>query len=113
MRRDTVVSATDGNQPNEQQKAKNYVVLCHSDDTGDKANKHLSSVFIEAKQNAYKELADFVIMDCDYILPSGKSIAKRFDLDLKIRPTIFVSGRFGSPKQVRRSMLSILILHDF
>lgn len=100
MRRDTVISATDGNQPNEQQKAKNYVVLCHSDDTGDKANKHLSSVFIEAKQNAYKELADFVLMDCDYILPSGKSIAKRFDLDLKIRPTIFVSGRFGSPKQI-------------
>jgi len=39
-------------------------------------------------------------MDCDYILPSGKSIAKRFDLDLTIRPTIFVSGRFGNPKQI-------------
>ena len=93
VRKDTVISTN-----NEPVKVKNYVVLCHSDDKN-KASKHLSSVFVEAKSNAYEELADFVLMDCNYVLPSGKTIAERFDLDLKLRPTIFVSGKFGNPKQ--------------
>jgi len=110
VRKNTVITSTTTATTNEEQtletqkqqpKIKNYVVLCHSDDSASEgSSKHLSSVFVEAKEGAYKELADFVLMDCGFILPSGKSIAERFDLDLKIRPTIFVSGKYGQPKQI-------------
>jgi hypothetical protein len=45
-------------------------------------------------------------MDCDYILPeSGKSIYDKFKLDKKKRPTVFVSGKVGPPKQVPQKHL--------
>lgn len=39
-------------------------------------------------------------MDCAHTLPSGKQIHEKFKLDLKKRPTIFVSGKVGAPKQI-------------
>jgi hypothetical protein len=40
-------------------------------------------------------------MDCQHVLqPSGKSVAERFALDTKQRPTIFLSGAVGEPKQI-------------
>ena len=45
--------------------------------------------------------AEFRLLDCEYVLPSsGKTIADRFSLDLKKRPTVFLSGSIGQPKQV-------------
>ena len=45
-------------------------------------------------------LASFSLMDCAYTLPSGKTIQDKFKLNPKKRPTIFVSGKVGPPKQV-------------
>ena len=45
-------------------------------------------------------------MDCGHILPSsGRTVADRFQIDLKKRPTIFVSGRVGPPRQVSQKHL--------
>jgi hypothetical protein len=78
---------------------KNYVVLCNTalKDGSSKATP-ISSVFSDA-HTEYRS-AQFVIMDCEYQLPSGKSIIERFSLDAKKRPTIFVSGKIGPPKQI-------------
>ena len=73
---------------------KNYAALCQSD-----TNLPISSVFQDAKSEGSVR-AEFVLVDCTYILPSGKSIADRFGLDLTRRPSIFVSGKIGSPKQI-------------
>ena len=45
-------------------------------------------------------IAQFSLMDCAHTLPSGKTIQEKFKLNLKKRPTIFVSGKVGPPKQV-------------
>lgn len=45
-------------------------------------------------------IASFALMDCEHTLPSGKKIYEKFKLDLKKRPTIFVSGKVGPPKQI-------------
>lgn len=75
---------------------KNYAVLCH-----DEAGKiPVSSVFQDA-HNDGSSSAEFRLMDCNHILPeSEKAIADRFKLKLKDRPTVFVSGAIGEPKQV-------------
>jgi len=74
-----------------------YAVLCH-DET---SNAPVSSVFSDAFSGGSSP-ATFRVLDCNHVLPdSGKSIAERFKLDLKNRPTIFVSGAVGEPKQVR------------
>jgi len=40
-------------------------------------------------------------LDCNHVLPeTGKSIAERFKIDSKIRPTIFISGTISEPKQL-------------
>jgi len=75
---------------------KSYAVLCH-DDT---SNLPISSVFQEAYQDGSSP-AEFRIVDCNYVLPSsGKSIAERFKLNMKNRPTIFLSGTVGAPQQI-------------
>lgn len=75
---------------------KNYAVLCHDE----KSNIPVSSVFQDAFNDG-SALAEFRLVDCNYVLPtSEKSIADRFKLKLKDRPTIFVSGAIGEPKQV-------------
>lgn len=75
---------------------KSYVVLCHKEDS-----THISSVVQDA-HNDGSAPAEFRLLDCDYILPSSqKSIAERFKLNMKTRPTVFVSGAAGPPKQVR------------
>ena len=78
---------------------KTYVVLCNTapKDSSSKATP-ISSVFSDA--HIEYRLAQFVIMDCEYQLSSGKTIIERFDIDVKKRPTIFVSGKVGPPKQV-------------
>jgi hypothetical protein len=75
---------------------KNYAVLCHDE----KSNIPISSVFQDARNDGSAP-AEFRLVDCNYVLPtSEKSIADRFKLKLKDRPTIFVSGAIGEPKQV-------------
>ena len=73
----------------------NYVVLCHPED----ATYPISSVF----QDAYNDgsaPAEFRVLDCKHILSSEKTVYERFKLDEKKRPTVFVSGKVGNPKQV-------------
>jgi len=74
---------------------KNYAVLCSKEE-----DSYLSSVFTEASVGG--TTAEFRLLDCDYKLPdSGKTIAERFKLNLKKRPTIFISGAsVGEPKQI-------------
>ena len=76
----------------------NYAVLCSEADS----KLPISSVFADAA-NANKAPAAFRLLDCKHVLPdSGKTIAERFKIDLTKRPTIFVSGKVGPPKQVRQ-----------
>lgn len=74
---------------------KSYAVLCHDESS----NIPISSVFQEA-HNDGSSPAEFRLMDCTHTLESGKTVAERFNIDLKKRPTIFVSGTVGPPKQV-------------
>eukprot|EP00522_Entomoneis_paludosa_P014546 CAMPEP_0172442198 /NCGR_PEP_ID=MMETSP1065-20121228/2669_1 /TAXON_ID=265537 /ORGANISM="Amphiprora paludosa, Strain CCMP125" /LENGTH=449 /DNA_ID=CAMNT_0013191961 /DNA_START=37 /DNA_END=1386 /DNA_ORIENTATION=+ len=77
---------------------KSYAVLCQSEES----TAPISSVFQDAFNDpAASKVAEFRVMDCDYILPaSEKSVAARFSLDMKKRPTIFLSGTVGAPKQI-------------
>jgi len=76
---------------------KSYVVLCHKED-----NAHVSSVVQDAHNDGSAPV-EFRLLDCDYVLPSSqKSIVERFKLNVKNRPTVFVSGKVGPPKQVSR-----------
>jgi hypothetical protein len=76
---------------------KSYVVLCHSD----ASRLPISSVFQDAFGIVGPSVADFRLLDCQHVLqPSGKTVAERFALDLKQRPTIFISGATGEPKQI-------------
>mmetsp|Transcript_24151 Transcript_24151/g.27838 ORF Transcript_24151/g.27838 Transcript_24151/m.27838 type:complete len:451 (-) Transcript_24151:170-1522(-) len=86
----------------------NYVILCQPDPLNPDvdpalASLPISSVFSEAYRDR-KSLAsaEFRLMDCNHVLASsGKSIAERFELNLKQRPTIFVGGKIPSqPKQI-------------
>lgn len=75
---------------------KTYVVLCHKEDSA-----HISSVVQDAHQDGSAPV-EFLLLDCEYELPSSqKTILERFKLNPKIRPTVFVSGKSGPPKQVR------------
>jgi hypothetical protein len=72
-----------------------YAVLCLPED-----QSHISSVFQDAAKDNTSP-AEFRLLDCNFILPNAqKSIADRFKLNLKQRPTIFVSGHTGPPKQI-------------
>jgi hypothetical protein len=92
-----------------------YVVLCHDDQNQNQHAKNLpmiSSVFADAfaeKSSLSSSSSSppplFRLLDCRHVLPdSGKTIAERFQLDLNKRPTIFVSGAVGEPKQVSISI---------
>ena len=74
-----------------------HAVLCHAEDS----TAPLSSVF----QDAHKEAASpavFRVVDCEAVLPTeGKSIAELLGLNLKQRPTIFVSGGSVGTKPVQ------------
>jgi hypothetical protein len=43
---------------------------------------------------------------------SEKTVIERFSLNTKNRPTIFVSGKLGSPKQVSHTLLCYLLGPD-
>ena len=83
----------------------NHVVLCHTlpaEGSGKKALP-VSSVFQDAMDEFHSKnnmIAKFSLMDCAHTLPSGKKIHEKFKLNLKNRPTIFVSGKVGAPKQI-------------
>eukprot|EP00586_Coscinodiscus_wailesii_P000859 CAMPEP_0172490078 /NCGR_PEP_ID=MMETSP1066-20121228/20437_1 /TAXON_ID=671091 /ORGANISM="Coscinodiscus wailesii, Strain CCMP2513" /LENGTH=422 /DNA_ID=CAMNT_0013258383 /DNA_START=95 /DNA_END=1363 /DNA_ORIENTATION=- len=79
---------------------KNYAVLCHTppEKAGD-GTLPVSSVFQDARNDGTAP-ASFYLLDCEHVLPSGKSVAERFELDLTKRPTVFVSGKVGAPRQV-------------
>lgn len=82
--------------------SKDYAVLCHSDADPDLP---ISSVFLDSFSMGSAPV-DYVLLDCDYVLPSsGKSIAKRFKLDTSAFPTIFVSGKSMTPKQIPQKYL--------
>jgi hypothetical protein len=75
---------------------KSYVVLCHKEES----KIPISSVF-EGAHKDKSSPAEFRLLDCDHTLASsGKTIAERFKLDLKQRPTIFLSGAVGPPQQI-------------
>jgi len=74
---------------------KNYAVLCHPET----AKYPVSSVFQDASSDRSAP-AEFRLLDCDHILSSEKSVFDRFKLNKKQRPTVFVSGKAGPPKQV-------------
>lgn len=75
---------------------KDYAALCH-DET---SSIPVSSVFQDAKSDGSVP-AEFILVNCNHILPeSGKTIAQRFDLNVKKRPTVFISGKSGPPKQI-------------
>ena len=74
---------------------KNYAVLCHPED----AKYPVSSVFQDASNDGSAP-AEFRLLDCDHVLSSEKTVYERFKLNKKQRPTIFVSGKAGPPKQV-------------
>lgn len=87
-----------------------YVVLCNTppkEDDPKAKPSHISSVFQDAMDeisNSNKDQVQFVLMDCTHTLPtSGKTIAQKFKLDLKQRPSIFISSpKLDSnvPKQI-------------
>ena len=78
---------------------KSYVVLCDKLPKDSSSKRFpISSVFSDAHLE-YRQ-AQFAIMDCQYQLPSGKTIIERFDIDDKKKPTIFLSGKIGPPKQI-------------
>jgi len=85
---------------------KSYAVLCHTLPGEDEKTKPLpiSSVFQDAMDEitsgTTSPIAEFVLIDCNFELPSGHTIAKRFKLNTAKRPTIFISGKVGEPKQV-------------
>lgn len=74
---------------------KNYAVVCHPET----AKYPVSSVFQDASRDSSAP-AEFRLLDCDHVLSSEKTVYDRFKLDKKKRPTIFVSGKSGPPKQV-------------
>lgn len=84
---------------------KNHVVLCHTlpaEDSGKKALP-ISSVFqdsLDDFESNNNKIVSFSLLDCQHTLPSGKKISEKFKLNLKKRPTIFVSGKVGPPQQI-------------
>lgn len=87
----------------EEKTGQSYVVLCQ----GEESTAPISSVFVEASTDKSTPMTEFRLLDCDYVLPaSGKSVAQRFKLDTKKRPTIFISGPIvGPPKQIPEKYL--------
>lgn len=84
---------------------RNYVILCHTLPAEGSGKKSLpiSSVFQDSMDELHSNnnmIAQFSLMDCTHKLPSGKTIQEKFNLDLKRRPTIFISGKVGPPKQI-------------
>ncbi|KAG7339158.1 hypothetical protein IV203_020101 [Nitzschia inconspicua] len=78
--------------------AENYAVLCHPET----ATYPISSVFHDAAKDGSAP-AIFRVMDCDTVMAgSDKTVKERFakQLNDKIRPMVFVSGKTGPPKQV-------------
>lgn len=79
---------------------KDYAVLCHPEAKDGSVGLPVSSVFQDSSDDGSAP-AEYVLMDCDYVLPdSGKSIYEKFKINKKKRPTVFVSGKVGPPKQV-------------
>lgn len=43
---------------------------------------------------------NFATLNCSQILPSGKKISERFNLNLNEKPTVFATIPWGRPKQI-------------
>ena len=81
----------------------NYAVLCYPEN----AVFPVSSVFRDAANDGSAP-CHFRLLDCDAALPFSKdhkSTVKRFGLNKKTRPVVFVSGAMGEPKQVPAKFL--------
>lgn len=84
----------------------NYAVLCHPEN----AKYPISSVFHDAAQQGGNTAVPpdtlFRVMDCDHVLTSSeKTVKERFNLNDKTRPLVFVSGKMGPPRQVRKKLI--------
>ena len=82
-------------------------MLCSTIKADTQKQPPVSSVFLDAQYEygSASSNAEFVLLDCQHELPSGNTVAERFKLDLKKRPTIFVSGKVGPPKQIPQKHL--------
>ena len=82
-------------------------MLCSTIKADAQKQPPVSSVFLDAQYEygSASSNAEFVLMDCQHELPSGNTVAERFKLDLKKRPTIFISGKVGPPKQIPQKHL--------
>ena len=82
-------------------------MLCSTIKADTQKQPPVSSVFLDAQYEygSASSNAEFVLLDCQHKLPSGNTVAERFKLDLKKRPTIFVSGKVGPPKQIPQKHL--------
>jgi len=90
----------------------NYVVLCNTLPSDISSTKPIpiSSVFQDAadelsplttaSSTSTPPIANFRLLDCETPLPSKKTVAQRFKLDTTKRPTVFFSGKVGTPKQI-------------
>jgi|Transcript_11519 hypothetical protein len=79
---------------------KDFAVLCHPEAKDGSVGLPVSSVFQDSHDDGSAPV-EYAIIDCDHVLPdSGKTIYEKFKLNKKKRPTIFVSGKVGPPKQV-------------
>lgn len=79
---------------------KDYAVLCHPEAKDGSVGIPVSSVFQDSNDDGSAPV-EYRLIDCDHVLPeSGKTIYEKFKLNKKKRPTIFVSGKVGAPKQV-------------
>ena len=84
---------------------KDYAVLCHPDAKAGSVALPVSSVFQDSRDDGSAPV-EYALIDCDHVLPeSGKSIYDKFNLNRKRRPTVFVSGKSGPPRQVHEKHL--------
>lgn len=77
-----------------------HFVLC----AADAANKHVSTIFKTAAAHLSSEGVTSVVIDCDGVLPSGKTVAQRFlapsGVNMHSRPTWVYVADGAKPRQV-------------
>ena len=89
-----------------------WLILCSDSKNAHHINGTLRETFVETAKLLNDQ--DFAgntfttksgIVDCTRLLPSGKSIYERLNLDAKLAPVVFLSVGGDKPKQLEPSML--------
>jgi len=84
---------------------KDFAVLCHPEAKDGSVGLPISSVFQDSHDDGSAPV-EYALIDCDHVLPdSGKTIYEKFNLNKMKRPTVFISGKVGPPKQVAEKHL--------